>query len=196
MGRRTPSTSRRGFTLAESLTASVVLALAVVGVSGAIIASQQQTLAQQDNAVAITLARQLMEEIASTPVALSDGTTGASGWPTVTNRALYDTVDDFNGYRDVVTGTYQREQKLTGSEAVNATSAKPNSTVIPSASSLPMLGSNEYLRTVSVSFPTSAFGTTLSSGDLAAITVTVTSGRTGGGRVQLSRIVPRVTVVR
>jgi len=48
-----------GFTLAETLIASVVLAVSVVAVSGAIIASQQQTTVSQEDMIAISLAPDL-----------------------------------------------------------------------------------------------------------------------------------------
>jgi type II secretory pathway pseudopilin PulG len=91
-------TNPRGFTLAESLTASVVLAAAVIGISGSLSASYQQTAVHGDNASALDLARELMEEVAAKPFTVTG--TNASGWPAVTDRNLYDTIDDFNGYED------------------------------------------------------------------------------------------------
>jgi prepilin-type N-terminal cleavage/methylation domain-containing protein len=90
---------RRGFTLAESLIASVVLAIAVVGVVTTITASHQQAAASQSDSQAVALARQLMEEIASKPL-LAPAADPTPGWPTETNRANYDSVNDYANYQD------------------------------------------------------------------------------------------------
>src|SRR5436190_20655919 len=90
----------RGFTLAESLTASVVLAAAVVGIAGSLSASYQQSAVHGDSAIALDLARELMEEVSAKPFDPATGATNAAGWPSVTDRTLYDTIDDYNGYSD------------------------------------------------------------------------------------------------
>src|SRR5690349_12721675 len=59
--------ARGGFTLAEALLASVVLAVAVLGISQLTGASSQQSEALRQDARAVALARELMEEIASKP---------------------------------------------------------------------------------------------------------------------------------
>lgn len=69
MASRTSNTRRRGrciaaFTLAESLMASVVLAVAVVGVSAAISASYLQTSVNREYLAATAMSRELMEEAA------------------------------------------------------------------------------------------------------------------------------------
>lgn len=58
---------RRGFTLTESLIASVVLAMSVIGVAGALSVSYQNSAGLDSTAVATTLARQMLEEIAAKP---------------------------------------------------------------------------------------------------------------------------------
>jgi prepilin-type N-terminal cleavage/methylation domain-containing protein len=189
-----PSCLPRGFTLAESLIASVVLAIAVVGVSGALIAAQKQSQAQEDDAVAVTLARQLLEEIASYPLKFPDGSTGATGWPTLTNKSSFDTVDDFNGYRDLVATSYERERSGNGTESFSSFSAKPSSTVIAPGASLDPLTAWQYRREVSVTYPTSAFGATLSSGDLVLVTVKVSSAT--GRQLEISRVIAKTAVVR
>jgi len=95
---RHPSIHPRGFTLAESLTASVVLAVAVVGIASSLSASYQQTAVHEDHANALDLAKELMEEVSAKSFTVTG--TNAQGWPTVTDRSLYDTIDDFNGYTD------------------------------------------------------------------------------------------------
>ena len=111
MARPTQTTSRgqrqecrchrlRGFTLAESLIASVVLAASVIGIASTLSASYQQSSVRGNTATALALAQQLMEEIASKPMEVSG--TNLPGWSAgQTNRANYDTIDDYNGYSDV-----------------------------------------------------------------------------------------------
>ena len=98
---------RRAFTLAESLIASVVLATAVVAIAGTLAASYQQSNARGSTTTALSLAQQLMEEIAAKPIALPAGQTNKPGWPQgQTDRRLYDTIDDYHGYADL-SGTIQ-----------------------------------------------------------------------------------------
>jgi Tfp pilus assembly protein PilV len=93
--------SRRGFTLAESLTASVVLAASVVALSGALSSSYQHNAKQGESAVALDLARELMEEIASKPMTIAAPANDMPGWPEGEHdRTKYDTVNDYNGYLD------------------------------------------------------------------------------------------------
>ena len=99
---RITRTSRRaaGFTLAEAMIASVVLAVAVIGISWTLAASYQQNEVRGNKTTALSLAQQLMEDIASKPMdppASGDHGGWAAGY---TNRSLYDTIDDYNGYTD------------------------------------------------------------------------------------------------
>lgn len=90
----------RGFTLAESMIASVVLAAAVIGIASTLSASYQQSAVRGNTSTALALAQQLMEEIASKPMEVSG--TNQPGWSSgQTNRANYDTTDDYNGYTDL-----------------------------------------------------------------------------------------------
>jgi len=93
---------RRGFTLVESLIASVVLAVAVVGIAGTIAASYQQSKDQVSVAEATQLARQLIEEISARPFEVPAGSaSNAVGWSGGNaNRSLYDDVSDYDGYTD------------------------------------------------------------------------------------------------
>jgi hypothetical protein len=78
----------------------VVLAAAVIGIAWTLAASYQQSAVRGNKTTALSLAQQLMEEIAARP--LDPPTTpDHAGWPTFTDRRLYDTVDDYNGYTDV-----------------------------------------------------------------------------------------------
>lgn len=63
----------RGFTLTESLIASVVLATSVIGVAGALSVSYQNSEGLDHSAVATALARQLLEEVTAKPYTDADG---------------------------------------------------------------------------------------------------------------------------
>lgn len=102
MAKITPTTNPRlrGFSLAESLAASVVLAIAVLGVSGVLIAGSENARAVDDSAVCSSLARELMEEIIALPFA-PPATGDVGGWSANNrNRFTYDNVADFKGYND------------------------------------------------------------------------------------------------
>lgn len=64
---------RRGFTLTESLIASVVLATSVIGVAGALSVSYQNSEGLDHSAMATALARQLLEEVTAKPYTDEDG---------------------------------------------------------------------------------------------------------------------------
>jgi prepilin-type N-terminal cleavage/methylation domain-containing protein len=177
-----------GFTLAESLIASVVLAIAIVGVSGTITASQNQTASHETTSIAGSLARELMEEVCALPLKLPDNT---PGWPgNVTNRALYDTIDDFRGYTDTVTASVARTST---SSLGTFNSASPPSTVVASGIA-PTPTGGQFTRQVTVTYPTTVFSASDASGDFAIVTVTVTG--MGGAPVTLSRLVTKTNVTR
>jgi Tfp pilus assembly protein PilV len=161
---------RRAFTLAESLTASVVLAAAVIGISGTLSASYQQSDSRDEATTGLLLARELMEEVASRPMDPS-GSTNASGWPTVTNRALYDTIDDYSGYTDT------------------STSVKASDGTV-----MDLAAGQTYTRTVTITpgaRPTGLTGTTT---DFMLAKVTVTTPH--GQNVSVSQLFTRATVLR
>src|ERR1041384_4412592 len=89
----------RGFTLAESLLASVVLAIAVVGICGATSASFQQSQALQQRMTAAALGDQLIEEISAKPY-LDPTTQQTTQGNASTNRQSYDNIGDYGGYSD------------------------------------------------------------------------------------------------
>ena len=157
-----------GFTLAESLTASVVLAAAVIGISGALSASYQQSASHEDSATALDLGRELMEEISSKPFSVTG--TNASGWPTETNRANYDTIDDFNGYTDTSTA-----MKLADGTTVDVTSGETFTRSVTVVQGLPA-------------------GLSGSANDFATVTVTVTMP--GNKTVTLTQLCTNATVAR
>ena len=180
--------TRRGFTLAESLIASVVLAVAAVAVSRTILSSETQTISQENTAAAVALARELMEEICARPLTLPDATPGWLG--SVTNRALYDTVDDYRGYTDVVNSSVER---VASSSQGTFSSANVSATPINNGST-PMPVGQRLTRVVSVTYPTTLFSVNDASGDFAIVTVTVTG--MGGAKVKLTRLVTKVSVTR
>jgi prepilin-type N-terminal cleavage/methylation domain-containing protein len=59
--------ARRGFTLAECLIASVVLAVGVLGISAALTAASSQNQSTDIDARSLAIARAMMEEIAARP---------------------------------------------------------------------------------------------------------------------------------
>ena len=133
---RAPRAAYAAFTLAESLIASVVLALAVVGVATTIAASHQQAGALESDSVAVRAARQLMEEIAAKPLV---GTDATPGWPAQPDRALYDTVNDYAGFIE--------NSPVHTLEGVKMT-----------------LGSESFVRKVKVTYPTTVFGQATAAG--------------------------------
>src|SRR5436190_12254159 len=99
--RKSQIRAARGFTLAESLIASVVLALAVVSIATGVSASFQQAGLLNESSTALELGRQLLEEIAAKPfVDPRDGSTTLGPESGETSRSLYDNADDYNGFTD------------------------------------------------------------------------------------------------
>lgn len=96
----------RGFSLAESMIAVVILAVAVTAVAGVLHAARSQSAITADASTAQELARQLMEEITSRPYADPDGPSRLGPEAGETQRVLFDNVDDYHAYAD----TLVREQ--------------------------------------------------------------------------------------
>jgi type II secretory pathway pseudopilin PulG len=164
---------RGGFTLIEALLAAVVLAVAVMGACSTLTASYQNISLLRQTATAVSLARELIEEIAARPyVSPIDGsiTTGPS--PTMTSRSMFAKVGDYAGYTDVSTS-------LVGLDGTGVS-----------------VGAGEtYTRSVTVMFGGKPSVDTASpANDFALVTVTVTmpSGRT----VSLSRTMANETLAR
>jgi hypothetical protein len=142
--------------------ACVVLAVAVIGVATTIAASHQQTNAVESGAVTVAAARQLMEEIAAKPLVASDAT---PGWfAGQHDRKFYDTINDYGGLTEP-SPVYTREgQKL-------------------------LVGPENYVRTVKVTYPTTVFGTTTAAGEFALVEVSVTGNK--GQGCTLKRLVAK-----
>ena len=162
---------RGGYTLAESLIASVVLAASVVGIAGTLSASYQQNTVRGNTTTALNLAQQLMEEIAARPVELTTGT-NQPGWSNgQTDRRQYDTIDDYNGYTDL-SGAIQ---------AANGTT-------------LNLSNGGTYQRTVTITSGAVPSGLTGPSSDFVLVTVTVSMPHNQSASV--SQLFTRVTHYR
>jgi len=147
-----------------------VLAAAVAGIAGSLSASYKQSAVHADSAVALDLARELMEEISSKTMDPPAGTTNAVGWPTVKDRRLYDTIDDYKGYHDTSTVTTSTGSTLDAGNGETFT---------------------RYVEVTSGARPTGLTGTTTDF-SMVRVTVTMSSGQT----VQLSQLFTRAVVVR
>jgi Tfp pilus assembly protein PilV len=163
---------RAGYTLAESLIASVVLAASVVGIAGTLAASYQQNTVRGNTTTALNLAQQLMEEIAAKPVELASGLTNKPGWSNgQTDRRQYDTIDDYDGYTDF-SGSVQ---------SANGTT-------------LDLSNGGTYQRTVSVTSGAVPSGLTGPASDFLLVTVTVSMPHNQSTSV--SQLFTRVTHYR
>lgn len=167
---RSPNTNRRrratraGFTLIESLIASVILAVAVVGIAGTLAASYQNSREETSSAEATQLARQLMEEISARPFKIAEGDADTSGCSSGnTNRATYDDISDYDGYTDESTSITM----LDGSTRSFGTAGP-------------------YTRSVSVTTGAVPVGHTPPPGDFKHVKVTVTRPR--GPAIVLSKV--------
>ena len=164
-----------GFTLAEALIASVVLAIAVVGLAGALSVASSQSHALDADTTALALGRQLMEEVLARPFdppAAGDH----GGWNTGNHdKNSYDDIADYDGYSDVAL------EPSDGGGATMGAMASP--------------GMN-FNRSVSFTYRATPGGAAAANGDFGMITVTVTPDAAGAGPVTLHRLVSRVPLGR
>jgi prepilin-type N-terminal cleavage/methylation domain-containing protein len=165
----------RGFTLAESLVASVVLAIAVVAVAGTLTATYQSLSAGAGTSEAVAMARQLIEEIAAKPFFVNAPAVDSAGFAGGNlNRATFDTIDDYHGFTD----TSSAIKKLDGATVATGSS-----------------GGGIYTRSVSITTGVRPIGhTTAPAADFALVTVTVT--KPSGEQIKMSQLVTRSTIVR
>lgn len=92
----------RGFTLAESMIAVLVLAVSVTAVAGVLSAARSQGAATGDLTSTQDLARELMEEISAKAFADPDGPSLAGPESGENGRDVFDNVDDYHGYADTL----------------------------------------------------------------------------------------------
>jgi Tfp pilus assembly protein PilV len=151
--------------------ASVVLAVAVIGISWTLAASYQQSAVRGNKATALSLAQELMEEISAKPMD-APSTGDQAGWSGgVTNRALYDTIDDYNGYSDV-----------------------SSSLPMNDGNTIDAGDGGAYTRTVTVTTNALPTGLTGTSSDFMLVTVTVSMPQQQS--MTLSQLFTRATIYR
>jgi len=142
----------RGFLLIDAMMASVVLAIASIGVAGLLATTYAQTITMRENATAAGLARQLLEEIASKPLQNPDGSESTGPAAGHTTRLSYVSVGEYNGYSD-----------NTGAMV----SADGTHAITPGDGEI-------YYRSVTITYESGISGPTAPSGDFALVTVTIT----------------------
>jgi len=162
---------RGGFTLAEAMIASVLLAASVVAIAGTLAASYKQSTVRGNTTTALALGQQLMEEISSKPFEITSGTNNA-GWSSgQTNRALYDTIDDYNGYTDL-----------------------SSSIATADGTTLDLGDGGSYTRSVTVQSNALPSGLTGTAADFMLVTVKVTMPH--GESTSISQIFTRTSIMR
>jgi type II secretory pathway pseudopilin PulG len=143
---------RRGFSLAEAMMATTLLAIAVVGIAGPLGAAGEQSRQTEERGAAVVLARQLMEEIVARPLC-DDGTTCHLGpESSECDRTQFNSADDYDGYSDTT-----RDLKNYSNKSISFDR------------------NNVYTRNVTVAYRTSPTGSSVSSGDFGIVTVSVTT---------------------
>jgi prepilin-type N-terminal cleavage/methylation domain-containing protein len=168
---RRGAAGRRGFTLAESLIASVVLAIAVVSIAGTLTATYQSMSSSSETSEAVAMAQQLIEEIAAKPFAVPSGEVDNPGFPSgITDRSTYDSIDDYHGFTD----TSADITKLDGA-SVTAGSG------------------GVFTRSVTITPGVLPTGHTAPAADFAMVAVTVT--KPSGEAITISRLAARSVVV-
>lgn len=171
MARRTRAT-RTGFTLVECLVASVYLSIAVAGIAGALTFAMEQDVQLDTDSAALSLGRQLMEEIAARPFE-APVTGDHAGWNAGNaDKSTYDNVADYDGYTDSTTA---------GAVNGQGTSAVRHLT---------------FTRTVAFEYRSGPGSAASVSGDFGMVTVTVATNAEGAMPVVLHRLVTKYPVVR
>ena len=93
-----------GFTLAEALLAAVVLAVAVAAVTVPFSAAARTEQADGRRTLAVSLAREMMEEILTKPFGDPQGSSDPGPEPGEVSRGLFDNIDDYDGYTEAPGG--------------------------------------------------------------------------------------------
>ncbi|MEM8783153.1 MAG: prepilin-type N-terminal cleavage/methylation domain-containing protein [Planctomycetota bacterium] len=119
-----------GFTLAEVLIASAILAFAAAALSQAVLSGQAHTYHALHEAKAVSLLQSTMDEVLTRPYADPDGDTTPGPDAGETDPTLFDALDDYEGLaRDAgsltdahgrtMPAAYQRFSVAVGVEAMN-----------------------------------------------------------------------------
>ena len=153
--------ARRGFTLVEAMIATVFLAVAVLGLAGTLTAATASGAWVNQSANCQSLARELIQEIASKSFTTQPNPGYSAG---VKVRSGYDDVADYDGYTDSTTSGITTLQGTAIDFGDGAT----------------------YTRTAAFEYRATPGGSKVSSGDFGMATVTVTSS--AGVSVQLQRM--------
>ena len=118
-------TRETGFTLVESMIATVVLAVIVLSVSVAVTSGQRQMYEAMHAQRAIGLAEELMESILALPYDDPDGDSSPGPEVDETSVSDFDNADDFHGYSepageltDTAGLTYPSEYQLFSREVI------------------------------------------------------------------------------
>jgi Tfp pilus assembly protein PilV len=168
----------RAFTLAEALIASVVLSVAVVGVSGVLASASGNSRRMNDDAAAQLLARSLMEEVVARPFApplVNDQAGWAQGNK---NRATYDNVADYNGYTDSTKSGATNPAKTLGGATID-------------------LGdTGAFTRTVAFEYRNSPAGAAIGTGTGSFGLITVICTGNSGTSTTLHKLVSNTTLTR
>lgn len=154
----------------ESLIASVVLAIAAMGIAGSVSSSAQQTGDIAAAATMHTLARALMEEISAVSfIGPASGDQG--GWAKGNaDRSTYDSLDDFDGYTDTSPFSMRDGTPFSLDDG------------------------RKYTRKVEVQFRTTPNGAAAGSGDFAMIRVHVSADAVG--TITLEKLLTNFTEAR
>lgn len=157
-----------GFTLAEAMIATFILAVATTGIAGLLASSSQQSDAMQSSSVSQELARQMMEEIAAKSVADADGNISLGPEAGENTRSSFDQIDDYDGYTDTT-----------------------SSIAMLDGTSVDLGEAQTYTRTVEVEYRAAPAGAATSSTDAAFCVVTIDIRRTGAAPATLVRLFAR-----
>ena len=167
--REAASGRNRGFTLIEAMIASVFLAISVVGVSSALMASSNQSRQTDETSTAQGLAHELLEEMTARSFVAQPNQGHSAG---VISRLNYDDVADYDGYTDNTT---------TGITTLQGTPIAIGDGVT-------------YTRTAAFEYRATPGGSKITSGDFGMATVTVTTPE--GTSITLQRFLTNPVTTR
>ena len=149
--------------------ASTLLAIAVIGIALPLSAAHQNAALVRDQNTALLLARQLMEEIASKPLADKSDTGRLGPEAGESARPQFDSADDYDTYQD---DTRQMKDS--------------------SGAFLPFSPGVYFTRHVSVEYRNSPAGAPVTTGDYALVTVRVRSQ--SGQEVKVARLMAKQVI--
>jgi Tfp pilus assembly protein PilV len=169
----------QAFTLAEALIASVVLSVAVLGISGVLVGATANARRMSDYSGAQLLARSLMEEIVAKPFTQPQNSSNSGCRDGNQDRSTYDNIADYDGYQD----------------STDPTTATTRATTL-GGTTIDLGDTGTFTRKVSFEYRNSPGGPAVAggTGNFGLITVTVSSS--SGDTVTLYRLVSNVSLSR